>query len=81
MAKAAGVESLPDKLGLYALGDISNEPLCREFADIYGGVVYRDKKVNDSDYRRLQEIVSQLKNSDFAIQVALPNSLGDNVDS
>jgi hypothetical protein len=81
LAKAAGVDSLPDRLGLYELAEASNEPLCREFAEIYGGALYRDRELSAAAFRQLQEIVKQLKQRLPAIRVALPTPLGDNGDS
>lgn len=80
MAKLAGAEVLPADLGLFSLAKISGEPLCFEFAHIYGAAVYKDHKLNEASCRRLQEIIEQLQDKADTIEVALPASLGDNVD-
>jgi len=78
LTKAAGVDVLPPELGLFALAELSHEPLCHEFAEIYGGSVYRDRTLSDADYQRLCNILSHLKKQRTAIQVALPTPLEDN---
>lgn len=81
IAEAAGVDSLPVDLGLFRLASLSNDPLCHQFAELYGGTIYRDKILNDADYRQLRQIVQQLKKQKSAIEVALPTPLGDNTES
>ncbi len=79
MAKAAGVEVLPARLGLFELAELSNQPLCREFAEIYGGSLYRDRSLSDAAFQRLNVIVDELKQNQTAIEVAKPTPLGDNM--
>jgi len=78
MAKAAGLEVLPARLGLFELAELSSFPLCREFAEIYGGTLYRDRPLSDAAFRRLSDIIAELKKKPTAIQVAKPTPLGDN---
>ncbi len=78
LAKAAGLESLPVAVGLFELAKCTGEPLCLEFADIYGGAVYRDKALDEEEYRKLRGIISRISEKLPAIEVALPTVLGDN---
>jgi len=78
VARCAGLKRLPPELGLYQLAALSGHPLCREFAECYGAVLYGEKRLAPDDRQRLREIVRQLKTEQFVIEVALPQSLGDN---
>ncbi|MCK4690786.1 MAG: DUF3488 domain-containing protein, partial [Desulfuromonadales bacterium] len=51
VAKSCGLENLPEKLGLFELARLTNEPLCHEFAVIYGGAIYRDRALSVAEYR------------------------------
>ncbi|WP_303720512.1 transglutaminaseTgpA domain-containing protein [Malonomonas rubra] len=77
LAQAAGVGDLPADLGLFQLAKCSNDPRCQEFAELYGGAIYRDQSMSDETYTSLRQLLAQLKNNS-AIQVALPPPHGDN---
>lgn len=79
VARSAGLKQLPPELGLYQLANLSGHPLCREFAEIYGGALYGGKQLEHGDLKRLRDIVGGLKKERLVIEVALPQSLGDNV--
>lgn len=78
VAKCTGLDSLPAMLGLFELARLSAEPLCREFAEIYGAAIYRDQSLSATELLRLKQIISQLSKRRFAIVVAMPLSLEDN---
>ncbi len=78
VARCSGLKRLPPELGLYQLAALSGHPLCREFAEYYGAALYGGKKLEPDVRQRLRDIVRQLKTEQFVIEVALPQSLGDN---
>ena len=78
VAKCCGLKSLPEKLGLFALARLANEPLCHEFSMIYGGAIYRDRDLSVAEYRQLRAIISRLRRQRIAIRVALSDALEDN---
>ena len=78
VARCAGLKRLPPALGLYQLATLSGHPLCQEFAESYGPVLYGGKELDPAQRKRLRDIVHQLKKERFVIEVALPQSLGDN---
>ncbi|SHI51882.1 Transglutaminase-like enzyme, putative cysteine protease [Malonomonas rubra DSM 5091] len=78
IAQAAALDKLPDSLGLFALADLSGEPLCREFAQLYGAAVYNGRRVTEAEYQRLKEIIRQLKKLQLSIDVAKLCPLGNN---
>ncbi len=59
-AACFGSRSLPAATGLFALAEQVRDPLCREFATIYGGAVYRDRTLSRQELDRLDHIVHQL---------------------
>jgi len=59
--RLSGRDQLPPRLGLQGLARLSKEPLCAEFARIYGACLYRDQNLATRDRYRLQQIVRQLK--------------------
>ncbi|WP_432822395.1 transglutaminaseTgpA domain-containing protein [Trichloromonas sp.] len=58
--KCHGLAALPEGVGLYELARRLNDPLCREFAELYGGAIYRDRRLTDEELRRLRELVREL---------------------
>lgn len=47
--------------GLFSLARRSREPLCEDFARVYGEALYRDRALTQRDERRLREIIGALK--------------------
>jgi len=45
------------RVGLFELADLTGSARVRLFADIYAGVVYRDRRLSDDEYRRLRELI------------------------
>ncbi len=78
LTHCTGLKHIPPELGLYQLAYLSAHPLCREFAETYGSALYGGKLLENRDLQRLRQIVRQLKTERFVIEVALPQSLGDN---
>ena len=64
--KQYGEINIPENMGLYELAKEAGDPRCREFADIYGGALYRDRKLTAEELRRLREILRELNRSDSA---------------
>ncbi len=58
--KSADLQQVPTHLGLFALAELSNEPLCHKFARIYGGALYRDQDLNAQQRAELHHIIHQL---------------------
>ncbi len=67
--KSAGQHQLPVHLGLFELAELSHEPLCHKFAQIYGGTLYRDQALTSCQYKQLSLIIRQL--SQHHIQISL----------
>lgn len=59
--KRFGVAPLNAQTGLFELAQRSGEPLCQDFAEHYGRVVYRDQELSREDYRKLKEIIRSLE--------------------
>ena len=79
VACSSGTQSLPAALGLYALADRTGDPLCREFAGIYGSFLYGGQPLTRNRRERLRQIIRELKRRKLSIDVALPDSLGNNI--
>lgn len=47
------------RVGLFELADRTGSARVRLFADTYAGVVYRDRRLADEEYRRLRQIVRE----------------------
>ncbi len=60
VCKSAGLKKLPQHLGLYKLAELSQEPLCQEFAQVFGKAVYRDEPLNNQQIAQLNKIIRQL---------------------
>lgn len=78
VAGCCGIKQIPPGLGLYQLAQLTREPLCRQFADIYGTAIYMDKPLTKDQIRQLRRIIRQLKGKRLRIGVAFPATLGDN---
>lgn len=48
------------RVGLFELAALTGNPAAREFADIYGGAVYRDRRLTDDEYARLKNILVRI---------------------
>lgn len=59
--KRHGLDAIPNHLGLRELAGRLNDPRYREFADIHGGAVYRDRRLSADELRRLREILRELE--------------------
>ncbi len=46
------------RVGLFELADLTGSARVRLFADTYAGVVYRDRRLSDDEYRRLRQLIS-----------------------
>jgi transglutaminase-like putative cysteine protease len=54
-----GVAVERGRVGLFEIAVQTDNPAVREFADIYAGAVYRDRRPTDDEYRRLRKIVKE----------------------
>lgn len=61
VGRQQGPKELPPSTGLFDLAEQVDEPLCREFARIYGEAVYRDRRLTAAEQRQLKRIVHQLQ--------------------
>lgn len=66
--KSADMRQLPPSLGLFKMAELSQEPLCHDFARIYGGALYSDRELNAEQRHQLRMIVKQLKSKRFQIK-------------
>ena len=55
-----GPESVRGPVGLRELAERLDDPRCREFAEIYGRALYRDRKPDRKEWRRLRELIREL---------------------
>lgn len=46
----------PEGMGLFDIADRTGDPDCRRFAELYGGLVYRDRRFDPKTLHALQEI-------------------------
>ncbi len=67
ICKSAGLKKLPQHLGLYKLAELSQEPLCQEFAQVFGKAVYRDEPLNRQQIAQLNKIIRQLVSVKFIL--------------
>lgn len=67
VCKSAGLKKLPQHLGLFKLAELSREPLCLEFAQIFGMAVYRDARLNRQQIAHLNKIIRQLGSIKFIL--------------
>lgn len=58
-----GVEKYPT-VGLFEYAASTGSPLVEEFARIYSGAVYRDRKLADEEFRRLRFLVARIKKAE-----------------
>ena len=45
------------RVGLFELAELTGSPGVRQFADIYAGAVYRDRKLTNEEFARLRQMV------------------------
>jgi protein-glutamine gamma-glutamyltransferase len=55
-----GIQWPPDK-GLHELAATIGDPRLKEFANLYGGVVYRDRKLSRDEYQKLSSLLAELR--------------------
>jgi transglutaminase-like putative cysteine protease len=60
LRKKHRLDAIPPATGLQDLAKQLNDPACREFAEIYGGGIYRDRKLTREELKRLQTLVRRL---------------------
>ncbi|MCF6179373.1 MAG: DUF3488 and transglutaminase-like domain-containing protein [Geopsychrobacter sp.] len=72
LCRAAGISELPKQLGLFRLAELSQEPLCTDFARIYGAALYREHELSRREIQRLKQIIRQI--SRRQIQLIIPSS-------
>jgi transglutaminase-like putative cysteine protease len=58
--KRYGPESVRAPVGLQELAERLDDPRCREFAEVYGRALYRDRKPDRQELRRLRELVREI---------------------
>jgi hypothetical protein len=55
------LDAIPAATGLQELAKQLDDPVCREFAEIFGGGVYRDRKLTGEEMKRLWTLVGKLR--------------------
>ncbi len=60
LRKKHRLDAIPAATGLQELAKQLDDPVCREFAEIYGGGIYRDRKLTKEELKRLQTLVRRL---------------------
>ncbi len=60
VSNSAGLKKLPESLGLFTLANLTQEPLCLRFAQIYGQAIYREQSLSEQQLTQLNEIIHQL---------------------
>lgn len=63
LRKKHRLDAIPPDTGLHALAKQLDDPVCREFAEIYGGGIYRDRKLSREETKKLQELIRGLDNT------------------
>jgi transglutaminase-like putative cysteine protease len=61
LRKKHHLEAIPAATGLQALANQLDDPVCREFAEIFGGGVYRDRKLTEEELKKLRMLVRKLR--------------------
>jgi transglutaminase-like putative cysteine protease len=56
-----GRDEVTPATGLTALAERLDDPHCREFARIFGGAIYRDRRLTSVERRRLEELLRGLR--------------------
>jgi transglutaminase-like putative cysteine protease len=58
--KCYGPGTVRGPIGLRELAKNLEDPRCREFAEIYGGAIYRDRKPDRDEVRRLRQLIREI---------------------
>jgi transglutaminase-like putative cysteine protease len=58
--KCYGPGSVGRQVGLRELAESLDDPRCKEFAEIYGGAIYRDRKPDRNEVRRLRQLIREI---------------------
>lgn len=56
----------PPSMGLLELAEQTGDPLCRRFAEIYAGALYRDRRLSAEEKRQLRQLLRRLGESPAA---------------
>lgn len=56
-----GTEKIPAAAGLDAMARRSADPLAREFANIYGGAIYRDRVLRKDEIVKLKQLLNEMQ--------------------
>ena len=67
VCKSAGLKELPQHLGLFKLAELTQEPLCLEFAQVFGKALYRDESLTSLQIAQLNNIIRQLGSVKFIL--------------
>jgi len=59
IASEFGIDARQGRLGLFEIAGLVGNERVGEFAAIYSGAVYRDRRLTDREYRRLQQILRE----------------------
>lgn len=59
IASEFGIDAGQGRLGLFEIAGLVGNERVGEFAAIYSGAVYRDRRLTDREYRRLQQILRE----------------------
>ncbi|WP_020675484.1 transglutaminaseTgpA domain-containing protein [Geopsychrobacter electrodiphilus] len=68
LRKATGETEIPDHLGLFAIAELSQEPLCADFARIYGAALYRGAELDPNELMQLNRIIQQIPAHQFCFK-------------
>lgn len=55
------LDAIPAATGLQELAKQLGDPVCREFAEIFGGSIYRDQKPTEKELKKLRALVGKLR--------------------
>ncbi len=58
--KTHRLESIPAETGLHQLAEQLDDPRCRKFAAIYGGAIYRDRRLSGEELRQLAGLIRDI---------------------
>lgn len=53
--------AIPAATGLQQLAEQLDDPICKEFAEIFGGGIYRDRKLTQEEFRQLRTLLRRLR--------------------